>query len=139
MKSFKQYLIESKKSLHESWNDKKLKDDCDNFLIDVENDKKFIHLFNLWSEPAKKYQQYLDMVGNELAASTLKKLNDLNKNISDNVQKIIKNASKTTVKATLPVCKDLLKRLNDEYKTSDEKEIIEVYINRIKEIEKDLK
>ena len=138
MKTFKQYLKEAKivesKSLNESWKDKTLENDCESFIMDMD----------LWEVTVgNQSYRWKDAVDNYFESMSdhfaYKELKGLNKIVFDDVKKQLVDVYKKFQKSATDVCKSLLKRLNDEYKISEEKEVIESYIEQIKNIQNNLK
>lgn len=133
MKTFRQYLKESKEIIKEDWNDKTLFDDCRRFLHDMatwELDKK---------NQTKRWNMVLGEFDIELSQQfifePLKPLNDEFEKIKEDIRKSYNSFNDKIFKE----CTNLLKRIDKEYKNSKEKEILEELRKQIISVQKNIK
>ena len=120
MKSFKQFLKEDKKPLNEdNWNDKTLGQDCQMFLLYT----------NAWGlnngKQIKRWNNVLVEFNNNLDIQTkYKPLTVINKELTK-VEESIRKSYSVFLETISNECNSLLKRIDKEYKISNEKEILE--------------
>lgn len=126
MKTFKQFLKEDKKVLMEAnWNDKTLGQDCQMFLLYT----------NAWglndSNQIKRWNNVLVEFNNNLDIQTkYKPLTVINKELIK-VEESIRKSYRVFLETISNECNSLLKRIDKEYKTSNEKELLEEYRRQI--------
>ena len=126
MKTFKQFLKEDKKPLKEdNWNDKTLSQDCQMFLLYT----------NAWGlnngNQIKRWNNVLVEFNNNLDIQTkYKPLTTINKEL-DKVEEAIRKSYSVFLETISNECSSLLKRIDKEYKNSNEKEILEEFKRQI--------
>lgn len=126
MKTFKQFLKEDKKPLKEdNWNDKTLSQDCQMFLLYT----------NAWGlnngNQIKRWNNVLVEFNNNLDIQTkYKPLTTINKELIK-VEEAIRKSYMVFLETISNECNSLLKRIDKEYKISNEKEILEEFKRQI--------
>lgn len=133
MKTFKQYLKESKEIIKEDWNDKTLFDDCQMFLLYT----------NSWKlnegNQIERWNNVLVEFNNNLNIQTkYKPLLIINKELI-NVEETIRKSYRVFLENISKECTDLLKRIDKEYKNSNDVDTLEFFKQQIMKVKNNVK